>query len=218
MKKILGVHPALLVILIVFLGLNISERLKSKPLVHEEYNNVLNHNSYTPKIEKVTKKRYIDSNQSKDINIQLFNHEKWFKNKSKISETNKEEKKSIDAKTIKLQKNEDKKNENKINNVVLDKKKDSFELLLNVDTNDKKHTEVVENTAPIAVPSDVKMNYLGRYLDGDHHYVFLEINGESKAVELGSMIDHETKVIAIEQNSIKIINIHTGLIKTLHTQ
>lgn len=221
MKKILGVHPVLLAMLIIFLGLNLSEQLKSKPLDYEEYNNVLYQKPHTHQIDKDVKKKYIDSNQSKNIDIQLFNHEKWFKNKSTTSDVNKEVKKSIDVKEITLQNNNTKKNEYKKNNVTLDEKeerKDSFEPLLNIVANDKNHTDAVENHNPVATPSDVKINYLGRYLDGDRHYVFLEINGDSKAIELGSMIDHETKVIAIEQNSIQIINIRTGLIKTLHTQ
>lgn len=59
MKKILGVHPVLLAMLIIFLGLNLSEQLKSKPLDYEEYNNVLYQKPHTHQIDKDVKKNIL---------------------------------------------------------------------------------------------------------------------------------------------------------------
>lgn len=239
MKKILGIHPALIILLAIFLGLNIFDWLSPKPSKQEQNDRVIAHKPQTDKKNEIV---FHDLSQPVDNDIEIFTHPKWYKSKSSL----------VPANSASIQPSQNKQIVNATLPVSksLETQTTNVEAIKKVTTKDegqgKKNIKVAMNPTftksaseaivkpptqatieksmaseidkKMTVLSDIKVNYLGKYMENDRSYVFLEVNGENRAVALGSMVDSETKVSAIEKDSVRLTNVRTGISKILNTQ
>lgn len=228
MKKILGIHPLLLSLLAIIIALNLYDRLnpKQKDSVVEA---TVHKSSIYPTTKPVTQNEPVFYNLDKQAEngIGLFNHQKWYKTKSEANSNagiSRSQPSSLPAKPIvpivsatpitpkPLKTIADKPKPEKI--TIVQTPKPIVEPTHTPPTN---HTPVAI-PEPIAPPPEPKLNYIGKYGDKDRQYVFLEVDGNSKAVGLGETIDGHTKITGIEKNKIQLTDIRTGSTKTLSTE
>lgn len=228
MKKILGIHPLLLALLAIILALNMFDRVRPKSTVIEESSLVT---SSQPTSSPVVSNNPVFYNLDKqtDYDIGLFNHKKWYTTNSQDI-VNRGNKVSVVAKTILPTP------QTVVIKSVTPKPittKDSLEKPKDANLSAKQASKIPSN--PVSIPSnpttintppvtppivtpETKLNYIGKYGDKDRQYVFLEVNGNSKAIGLGETVDGQSKLTAIEKNKIQLTDMRTGSSKTITTE
>ena len=242
MKKILGIHPALIIVLVIFLGLNIFDWLSPKRSVDEKNDKVVRSTSETVQNNKVSTAAFHDLNQPVNTDIQLFNHEKWYKPKvaalpsnqpstqpTQLAPQNKQvvntnvpvvttpvssvvKTQPIKTEVVKKVVTKDQAQDKTDIKVIAKPTKPVSEPVVKPQTQVASEKAIPSEIAkPVATPSDINVKYLGKYTESDRQYVFLEVNGDNRAVALGNMVDGDTKVSAIEKDRVQLTNIRTGL-------
>lgn len=244
MKKILGIHPVLIIVLVIFLGLSIVDWLGPKTSVDEKNDRVVSSTSETVQNDKTSTAAFHDLNQPVDTDIQLFNHEKWYKPKvtvlpskepatqpTQLAPQNKQVFNTnvpvvtmpvspvVKTEIIKKVVTKDQAQDKTDIKVIAKPTKPVSDPVIKPQTQAASEKAIPPEIAKhVAMPSDINVKYLGKYTESDRQYVFLEVNGDNRAVALGNMVDGDTKVSAIEQDRVQLTNIRTGVSKTLNTQ
>ncbi len=218
MKRILNIHPALITVLLILLLLNIFEQLKSNIIENNEDVLIKNTNKNLSKETIEPSILFFDMDEPIDSTITLFDTKKWYTERTSNIEQPSTKSLTTDvtkkmSKTQKEQVKSDKKEKiyHKIN-------QKSDYVIANNETKPVNRSVINETEPKIATAKNIKINYLGKYMDGDKQYVFFEVNGDNKAVAVGDMIDAQTQLTSIDSDRVQVMNINTGINKIINTE